>query len=105
LGDGVGQNYQFGDLNFDSAIDYYDAELFRAAYDQQNGAGAFDAMVAVPEPATALVACFALAIAGAGWLRRRVSARGASVALAALAMSIVLSGRAAEAQITYVDAV
>ena len=45
------ESYSFGDMNGDSANNYTDTLLFRAAYDEFNGLGAFDAMVAaVPEP-------------------------------------------------------
>lgn len=65
--------YQFGDLDGDLDNDEIDFELFKAAYDDANGAGAFVAMVhAVPEP-PAVLPWFASALVFAGaWRRQRV---------------------------------
>ncbi|MBN1853134.1 MAG: PEP-CTERM sorting domain-containing protein [Pirellulales bacterium] len=47
--------YHMGDMNGDSANNYTDTVLFRTAYDEANGPGAFAAMICeVPEP-TSLV--------------------------------------------------
>ncbi len=45
--------FAMGDLNGDLRNDYADLTLFRQAYNQWNGAGAFEAALAAPEPATA----------------------------------------------------
>jgi hypothetical protein len=61
--------FSFGDMNGDSANNYTDTLLFRTAYDDVNGAGAFDAMVAsVPEPTS--LALFGLGGAALLFLRR-----------------------------------
>jgi hypothetical protein len=54
-------------LNLDQANDYADFKIFKAVYDENNGAGSFAAMTAgVPEPSTVvLIGCcglFAVAI-------------------------------------------
>lgn len=49
------QSYQLGDMDGDLANNYTDLQLFRQAYDDFNGSGAFAAMLAsVPEPAALL---------------------------------------------------
>jgi hypothetical protein len=54
--------YEVGDLNADGFNNEFDFFLFRKAYDNANGTGAFDGMLAgVPEPATWML----LTIAGA----------------------------------------
>ena len=45
-------SYRRGDFNNDLAIDFTDIAAFRDAFDLSNGAGAFAAMTAVPEPST-----------------------------------------------------
>jgi hypothetical protein len=42
--------FQMGDLNGDFKNDFADLVIFRQAYNQVNGAGAFEAALAVPEP-------------------------------------------------------
>ena len=63
--------YLMGDLDYDYDNDLEDFDLFREAYDNENGAGAFADMVAsVPEPNSILL----LAIGAARlalWRRRR----------------------------------
>lgn len=62
------QAYLSSDLNGDSLHSLEDMSLFRAAYDDANGAGAFQAMIAqVPEPATLML----LAPLGITFLMRR----------------------------------
>jgi glucose/arabinose dehydrogenase len=45
-----------GDLNGDLQNNEYDFALFKAVYDEHNGAGSFAAMLQVPEPSGALLA-------------------------------------------------
>ena len=45
------QRYAMGDLNFDTVNDFADFAIFKNSYNQYNGLGAFEAMLAsVPEP-------------------------------------------------------
>lgn len=70
--------YQLGDMNGDRFTNFDDLRLFRGAFDQANGAGAFEAMVAsVPEPSTgALIAVAAsLFIAFGLEISRRMRSR------------------------------
>ena len=46
------ESYLLGDLNGDQLSDYTDFRLFKADFNAANGAGAFEAMAGVPEPAT-----------------------------------------------------
>jgi hypothetical protein len=46
------ESYRLGDLDGDFDHDLEDFLLFRAAYNEANGAGAFEALVSVPEPTT-----------------------------------------------------
>jgi hypothetical protein len=46
------ESYIRGDINGDLANNYTDFRLFKADYNIANGAGAFEALVGVPEPAT-----------------------------------------------------
>jgi hypothetical protein len=47
------QAYALGDLNGDSRNDIYDFPIFRQAYDNAHGLGAFNAAVArIPEPSS-----------------------------------------------------
>lgn len=61
--------YLQGDLNNDFTNDYNDFLLFKADYNAAHGAGAFEAMVSVPEPATWLISLIAAAVVGC--FRRR----------------------------------
>lgn len=47
------QAFAMGDLNGDFINDYEDFRIFKAAFDVNNGEGAFEAALSVPEPATA----------------------------------------------------
>jgi arylsulfatase A-like enzyme len=59
----ITEAYGLGDLNSDLLNDYDDFLLFQRSYDRENGAGAFDAMVAgVPEPASVVLLITALGI-------------------------------------------
>jgi hypothetical protein len=51
--------YLLGDLDGDGAHDLHDYSQFRTAFDESNGAGAFQKMLAVPEPAAAMLALLA----------------------------------------------
>ena len=54
------QRYVMGDLNFDTMNNFADFAIFKNSYDQHNGAGAFEVMLAsIPEPG-------ALTLAGLG---------------------------------------
>jgi serralysin len=59
---GLGQldAFQRGDLDFDGDNDVADFRLFKAAFNAINGAGAFDAMIAVPEPSSVLLSVVGL---------------------------------------------
>jgi hypothetical protein len=46
------ESYLRGDINGDLANNYQDFRLFKADFDAANGAGAFVAMIGVPEPST-----------------------------------------------------
>ncbi|MBA3483823.1 MAG: hypothetical protein H0T51_18620, partial [Pirellulales bacterium] len=64
-----------GDLNGDLLTDEFDFGLFKDAFDQFNGDGAFAALLHVPEPAAGLL----FAMAAVGLLRRHSPrARGGS---------------------------
>jgi hypothetical protein len=64
------QAYAVGDLNGDKLNDHNDFKLFKTLYDEANGVGAFEAMVAsIPEPATGALILAALLAAPAA--RRR----------------------------------
>lgn len=62
--------YQRGDLNGDFANNFLDFRLFQAGYDEWNGAGAFAAALAVPEPALGHLVLLAALIV---WRRPRTS--------------------------------
>lgn len=51
-GRSISESILLGDLNQDLLVDIRDFVLFGTAYDNFNGAGAFDSLLAVPEPAT-----------------------------------------------------
>ena len=55
------QAYQQGDLNGDFANNLSDFVLFQGYYDAANGAGAFAALLAVPEPSAVLLGLLGLA--------------------------------------------
>jgi glucose/arabinose dehydrogenase len=63
------QALALGDLNADFRNDEVDFGLFKAAYEDFNGAGSFAALLHVPEPSTALV--MATAVASLAVIRRR----------------------------------
>lgn len=106
LESGVYGNYLLGDMNFDTVVDYADAQLFRQAFDAMNGAGAFMAMIGatqVPEPATwTMVALAGACLAVRRKWRWRVRPSRKFACLVAL---LALGASTAQAQITYVDAV
>ena len=54
--------WRLGDLNGDFRNDFTDFSQFKAMFDGVNGAGAFAAMLAVPEPAGAVVALIAFCL-------------------------------------------
>lgn len=68
-----GEAYALGDLNGDLVNDGLDFSLFKNAYNQQNGPGAFEALLQVPEPTGGGALCVG---AGAllGGKRRRAAA-------------------------------
>jgi hypothetical protein len=55
------ESYHMGDLDGDGDNDFSDFRLFQADYVAANGQAAFDALLSVPEPSTAMLA---LALAG-----------------------------------------
>jgi hypothetical protein len=60
------ERYQLGDLTNDSLVNFFDFAAFREAYDQANGAGAFQAAVgSVPEPSSLAMLMVLGALAGA----------------------------------------
>jgi hypothetical protein len=61
--------YLKGDLDGDLDNDYSDFLIFKADYDVANGAGSFELMAGVPEPAALLISLMGVAIVGC--LRRR----------------------------------
>jgi hypothetical protein len=50
------EEFQHGDLDLDGDNDEADFRYFKAAYNAVNGAGAFDNLLAVPEPHALLLA-------------------------------------------------
>jgi hypothetical protein len=64
--------FQRGDLDFDGDNDVDDFRLFKQAYVNVNGAGAFARLLGVPEPATGLMAA---GLAAVGLVRRRRGSR------------------------------
>jgi exodeoxyribonuclease-3 len=54
--------WRFGDLNGDFRNDFADFAAFKTMFDGVNGAGAFAAMLAVPEPAGAVTALLAICL-------------------------------------------
>jgi hypothetical protein len=55
------EKYLRGDLDADGVNSYLDFGLFKTAYEQTHGPGSFEAMLAVPEPAAAVLMLAALA--------------------------------------------
>jgi hypothetical protein len=55
----VAQAANLGDLNGNKTNDYTDFLLFRGDFDAANGAGAFAAMIAAPEPSSVLMGLLA----------------------------------------------
>ena len=86
------QAYLMGDLDGDLDSDLSDFAIFKIAYDVDNGAGAFDAMVsAVPEPATWALALACVGLLGAS--RRRMPASvGKLAAIGAMLVVATLPG-------------
>jgi hypothetical protein len=75
-----GQAHKVGDANGDRVVNFADFSIFRAAYDEAHGAGAFVEMAAsVPEPAAAAL----MLIAGA-FVMKRVRRRTLAAPLALL---------------------
>lgn len=68
------ESYYLGDLNGDLDHDLSDFWLFRTAYDDFNGAGAFAAEIGVPEPTGAVLAAILLLIVGASSRATRIVA-------------------------------
>jgi hypothetical protein len=65
--------YARGDLNGDFKNDGHDFILFRGSYNDENGAGAFEAALGgVPEPGATGVLVVAGIVLNSGWRRRRV---------------------------------
>src|SRR5690606_35554132 len=57
--------FELGDLDRSGFIDLYDMNLFRNAYEQAHGAGAFDSLVSsVPAPAGLTMAGILVGIVG-----------------------------------------
>lgn len=79
------QAYAMGDLNGDGVNNVVDFGVFKTAYDAANGAGAFAAMIAAPEPA----GCALLAVGGAWLVRRRPARRMLPGALALLLVALL----------------
>ena len=65
------QSYQLGDLDGDGDNDFVDFRLFQGDYIAANGAAAFAALGAIPEPASGLLMLAACAIAAQGRFRFR----------------------------------
>lgn len=65
------QAFALGDLNGDFVNDYDDFRIFKAAFDVNNGEGAFDAALAVPEPCGVALTLVATASFACGPGRRR----------------------------------
>ncbi len=66
----LAEAFRLGDLNGDLRNDHDDFVMFKNAFDAMNGAGAFAALIAVPEPLGVLLAAVALSLTT--WQRRRV---------------------------------
>ena len=69
LGVSALQAFQRGDLDLDGDNDQADFRFFKSAYTAINGAGAFAALLGVPEPSG--IGIFAIAATFAGGARRR----------------------------------
>jgi len=63
------QAFAWGDVNGDLKVDYVDFRMFKNAFDQNNGDGAFAAVTSLPEPN--LGKLLAPAVAAAGAVRRQ----------------------------------
>ena len=64
--------YLLGDLDGDGGHDLVDFSQFRTAFDQANGPGALQKLLAVPEPAAAMLALLGALAGGPGLMRRRI---------------------------------
>jgi hypothetical protein len=73
------EKYLRGDLDADGVNSYLDFGLFKTAYEQTHGPGAFEAMLAVPEPAGLALAAVCLACLSA--MKATGSAGGLRVVL------------------------
>jgi hypothetical protein len=71
----AGEAYAMGDVNGDFKNDFADLQLFRQAYNLANGAGAFEAAMAAPEPTSAALLTLGLLV-DALTRRRAASASG-----------------------------
>jgi hypothetical protein len=67
-------SYAFGDLDGDQDNDFFDFRIFQADFDAANGAGALAALMAVPEPGSALLWGVGLAAAWATVRRKKLAA-------------------------------
>lgn len=65
------QAYLQGDVNGDGVNDFADFRLFKSDYDAANGAGAFLAMLSVPEPSSLVLISGAIVMLGFGRRIRR----------------------------------
>ena len=65
----LAEAYQFGDLDGDGDDDFYDFRAFQSDYTALNGAGAFAALLNVPEPASLTLGVTVIAVLS--FLRRR----------------------------------
>ncbi len=66
------QAYQLGDLSGDNANNIIDVGLFKEAFDFNNGAGAFAAMISqIPEPNTKVLLLLGIVTAVLGWRYQR----------------------------------
>ncbi|MEX2170306.1 MAG: PEP-CTERM sorting domain-containing protein [Pirellulales bacterium] len=73
-----------GDVDLDGDNDVNDFVLFKTDFDAVNGAGSFDAMIAVPEPSTVALVLVGGILACGARLRRRANALALASAVVAL---------------------
>ncbi|MCA9234771.1 MAG: BNR-4 repeat-containing protein [Planctomycetales bacterium] len=99
------QAYEMGDLNGDLRNDFTDFRLFKDAYDQWNGAGAFAKLTAaVPEPTSWMLLGVAGTTVAATKFRHPQRRVGAALIGVLACLFAVAAGRSARAALTYVDA-